>query len=438
MARRRSPWILYILHLLIHYCTAYTALTDETLKAIPSPGNDFHIQTGSILAPILIPRVAGTEGSTKVRNHLVTFFRKNLPHWEITFQNSTSQTPATGVQEIPFVNIIASRDPPLTKEKAGEVGRLTLAAHYDSKLTPKDFIGATDSAAPCAMLLHLARSIDAALTKKWATIEAEEGVGSGGGGSLSREEHKGVQILLLDGEEAFVSWTATDSIYGARSLAAEWAATSYPVLSTYRNPLAAIELFVLLDLLGAKQPTVPSYFKTTHWAYKNLAVLEERLRSLNLFESSPNHPNQKKKKQKTKRKQEKKRSSSAQRNNPAKSPPSNPSQKQSSKRQQEPFFLTDRARNPDQPWLGGWVLDDHVPFMDRGVAVLHLIPTPFPAVWHEMTDDGAHLDLATVADWTTLVTAFTAEWMDLEGFWEGEGEHHGDGTGKGHVPRSEL
>jgi len=28
-----------------------------------------------------------------------------------------------------------------------------LAAHYDSKLTPEGFLGATDSAVPCAMLL---------------------------------------------------------------------------------------------------------------------------------------------------------------------------------------------------------------------------------------------------------------------------------------------
>ena len=33
-----------------------------------------------------------------------------------------------------------------------------------------------------------------------------------------------------------------------------------------------------------------------------------------------------------------------------------------------------------------------------------------------MTDDGEHLDLDTVEDWAMLVTAFVAEWMDLEGF----------------------
>lgn len=64
------------------------------------------------------------------------------------------------------------------------------------------------------------------------------------------------------------------------------------------------------------------------------------------------------------------------------------------------------------------MLDDHVPFMARGVEILHLIPTPFPRVWHELDDDGEHLDLDTVEDWALLTTAFVAEWMDLEGFFD--------------------
>ena len=66
--------------------------------------------------------------------------------------------------------------------------------------------------------------------------------------------------------------------------------------------------------------------------------------------------------------------------------------------------------------MGGLIGDDHVPFMARGVDVLHIIPSPFPDVWHRMQDDGEHLDLDTCKDWAVLVTAFAAEWMDLEGF----------------------
>lgn len=91
-----------------------------------------------------------------------------------------------------------------------------LVAHYDSKLTPKDFIGATDSAAPCAMMLHVAKSLDAALTKKWADMEAKGMTGEGLGDDEDDIAYKGVMLLFLDGEEAFHSWTDNDSLYGAR------------------------------------------------------------------------------------------------------------------------------------------------------------------------------------------------------------------------------
>lgn len=199
-----------LLGVLSDFASAYKAVSDETLKNIPRAGADFDIHSGSILAPILIPRVPGTPGSLAVQNHLIEWFRTNLPKWTIEIQNSTSVTPATGTKEVPFANIILTRDPPWTQP--GDAGRLALVAHYDSKLTPTGFIGATDSAAPVAMIMHAARSVDAAITHKWEGIEAAKAAGT----YDEFEEEQGIQILFLDGEEAFVSWTATDSLYGAR------------------------------------------------------------------------------------------------------------------------------------------------------------------------------------------------------------------------------
>jgi glutaminyl-peptide cyclotransferase len=186
--------------------TAYSTISDDTLRSFPSPGDEFDIKTGKILAPILRPRVSGTEGSTAVLQHFLDFFKTQLPEWRIELHNSSSTTPVSNGKEIPFVNLIATRDPP--NAKVGDVGRLALVAHYDSKYTPEGFIGAVDSAVPCAIILHTARSIDKALTKKWAAMAAD--------GTDALEEKQGVQILLLDGEEAFKSWTSTDSLYGAR------------------------------------------------------------------------------------------------------------------------------------------------------------------------------------------------------------------------------
>jgi len=353
-------WRLF-LHLLglLSTVIAYSTLSDDSLRAIPDPGNDFDIHDGAILASILIPRVPGTPGSTKVQQHLVQFFQKQLPDWTLTYQNSTSTTPTSQGKQVPFVNIIATRDPPWASE--GSVGRLALVAHYDSKLTPKGFIGATDSAAPCAMIMHAARSIDEALTNKWSQMEAE------GSGSDDLEGHKGVQIILLDGEEAFASWTDEDSLYGARSLAEQWETDFHPATSMYQTPLDSIDLFVLLDLLGADGGTVPSYFKTTHWAYRHMAQSERRLRQLGLLNTKSNV-----------------------------------------------VFFSENEKKEDDRWLGGFIGDDHVPFLQRGVEILHLIAYPFPTVWHTINDDGEHLDLDTVKDWAKIVTAFTAEWLELD------------------------
>lgn len=153
-------------------------------------------------------------------------------------------------------------------------------------------------------------------------------------------------------------------------------------MSTYSNRLDQISLFVLLDLLGVANPTMPSYFQTTHWAFKNMGHLERRLRSQRLFRTSEGNPNAAK-------------------------------------------WFKDAEINKDIDeqhgsqsvfWMGGGVEDDHIPFMARGVEILHLIPSPFPSVWHTIHDDGDHCDQATVEDWATLTAAFAAEWMDLEGY----------------------
>lgn len=124
-------------------------------------------------------------------------------------------------------------------------------------------------------------------------------------------------------------------------------------------------MFVLLDLLGSANPTVPSPFLPTHWAYRAMANIEQRMRQLNLLESSPRAP-----------------------------------------------FLPDSEKQMST-FGRGFVEDDHIPFMRRGVPILHLIATPFPAVWHTMNDDGAHLDMPTVRDWARIVTAFALEWLDM-------------------------
>ncbi|KAF2019582.1 hypothetical protein BU24DRAFT_431332 [Aaosphaeria arxii CBS 175.79] len=366
---RPNAWltILQLWTLTASLVSAYKPLSDSFLRAIPMPeSSDFDIHTGSMLSPILIPRVPGTAGQKKVQEHFASWFQRELPKWTVEWQNSTSRTSISGNVEIPFGNMIIRREPPWTKP--GQTNYLTLAAHYDSKYEPEGFIGAIDSAAPCAMLMQVAKNLD-----KYVTQMYDEMAELGEGGTV--EMDMGIQILLLDGEEAFQKWTDTDSLYGARALAEKWATTPNPPSAKfykYRNPLNQISMFMLLDLLGSAEPMIPSYFSETHWAYQNLATIETRMRELRLLETKPKEN-----------------------------------------------FLPDEGRNRT---FGG-ISDDHLPFIKQGVPILHVIPSPFPHVWHKIEDDGEHLDMPTVRDWARIVTAFALEWLDMMEVWSDPGDN---------------
>lgn len=91
-----------------------------------------------------------------------------------------------------------------------------LAAHYESKREPEGFIGASDSAVPCAMLLGLAEALTPALSAA-AALQS------------SLDDSVTLQLVFFDGEEAFNYWSAADSLYGSRHLAQLWSFTRYTI-----------------------------------------------------------------------------------------------------------------------------------------------------------------------------------------------------------------
>ncbi|XP_041317801.1 glutaminyl-peptide cyclotransferase-like, partial [Pyrgilauda ruficollis] len=78
-----------------------------------------------------------------------------------------------------------------------------------------------------------------------------------------------LQLLFLDGEEAFGTWSESDSLYGARHLAGTMAARAHPAGSE----LTAMSLLVLLDLLGAPSPAIHSHFPQSHRWFLRLAAI---------------------------------------------------------------------------------------------------------------------------------------------------------------------
>lgn len=64
----------------------------------------------------------------------------------------------------PFTNIIATLDPNVDR-------RLVLVAHYDSKIIRGgEFLGATDSALPVALLLDMALALDTKLQERQVCV----------------------------------------------------------------------------------------------------------------------------------------------------------------------------------------------------------------------------------------------------------------------------
>ncbi|ELU17372.1 hypothetical protein CAPTEDRAFT_27589, partial [Capitella teleta] len=145
--------------------------------------------------------------------------------WKVETDEFTDDTPHGRKT---FTNIIATLNPSAKKF-------LTLSCHYDSKVFADfKFIAATDSAVPCAMLVDIATALDNSLKAK------------NGGMSL--------QMVFFDGEEAFETWTPTDSIYGARHLAEKW---------SDNGRLDQMSSLILLDLIGGHPMKFANFFDET-------------------------------------------------------------------------------------------------------------------------------------------------------------------------------
>lgn len=61
----------------------------------------------------------------------------------------------------------------------------------------------------------------------------------------------------------------------------------------------------------------------------------------------------------------------------------------------------------------GGIEDDHIPFLRRGVDILHLIPVPFPNVWHKNSDDRSALHFPTISNLNKVFRLFVARYLHL-------------------------
>ncbi|CAG2166514.1 unnamed protein product, partial [Oppiella nova] len=303
--------------------------------------NDFN----TTLKHITIPRTSGTEGNKIVRNYIISQMRDL--GWNVSVDSFDDKTPYGSKH---FSNIIATNNENACK-------RVSIACHYDSKYFPLfDFVGAIDSAVPCALLIHLAALLRHELDRHRA-----------------QNLNPSLQFIFFDGEEAFHLWSAKDSLYGARHLAEKWHKTQVKNTGNCHldNELQRMTALILLDLIGANNMKFNNFFANTSYLYLKLMAIGKSFMFTHIISNTVN-------------KQIKAYLTficnlSIDKEIPTKQYNNNRNQ----------LFPSSQVYNYG-------IQDDHEPFLKKGVPILHLITSPFPPVWHQEDDDIDHLDFYSI------------------------------------------
>ncbi len=166
------------------------------------------------------PRPPGSAAHAKLEQYILS----KLKGVDVEQDKFTAQTP---VGKFPINNIIA-------KFPGNKNGIIVVAGHYDTLYSQrKDFVGANDAGSSTALLLELADQ-------------------------FRGKQLDGYSIWLLwtDGEEAFVNWTATDSVYGSRQLAQKW---------QQDGTAKKIKAFILVDMIGDAELDILKDTNSTPW-----------------------------------------------------------------------------------------------------------------------------------------------------------------------------
>ena len=173
-------------------------------------------------AVALGPRPPGSAAIRKLQAYILAELKQR--HCEILQDDFTARTPQGPLQ---MKNIIA-RFP-------GSSGRaVAITGHYDTKLMAK-FVGANDGGSSTGFLLEMAEAIQ-------TTAHKDD-----------------IYLVWFDGEEAFVEWTATDSLYGSRHLAQKWAS---------EGTLARIKALINVDMIGDKDLGILQESHSSAWLRK--------------------------------------------------------------------------------------------------------------------------------------------------------------------------
>ena len=175
------------------------------------------------------PRWPTSPGHAKAEE----FLRSQFKHDQLEEDTFTASTPIGAVAMRNFiVRFPGKRD-----------GVIVLASHYETNywLRNINFVGANDGAATTGLLLAIADQLRAETAHSKA-------------GKLL--DGYSVWLVFFDGEEAIQSWSASDSTYGSRHLAARWGKD---------GTLGRIKAFILADMIGDKDLDIQQEMNSTGW-----------------------------------------------------------------------------------------------------------------------------------------------------------------------------
>jgi glutaminyl-peptide cyclotransferase len=179
------------------------------LAALPAPARDFSGARALEFTRRAVefgPRPPGSPEIHKLQAWLLAQLKPL--GCEIIQDDFTAQTPKG---PIAMKNIIAR-----FKGRSGRA--VVFSGHYDTKLSPGErFVGADDGGSSTGFLLEMAHALS---------------------GQARRDD---VYLVWFDGEEALVNWTADDSLYGSRHLAARWDKEAF---------LPRIKALINVDMIG--------------------------------------------------------------------------------------------------------------------------------------------------------------------------------------------
>ena len=167
------------------------------------------------------PRWIGSQGHVCAENFLKKQFAKdNLE--EDTF---TTTTPAGVMTMHNFIVKFQGKKP----------GIIVLASHYETNYPLRNihYVGANDGASTSGLLVEMGNIL------RGHTLDGNS-----------------VWLVFFDGEEAIQQWSATDSLYGSRHLAAKW---------DRDGTLKRIKAFLLVDMIGDKDLDIARDQNSTPW-----------------------------------------------------------------------------------------------------------------------------------------------------------------------------